>query len=173
MSERAEVPTKPADDLVVGGDAASEVVITDQMRTPDERVKVQPFRHPWIKGTDTDPECGRTWRDHGWIDRGDHGFTVCPTEAERPDVTEARTVEPERRRLCQPGPEVDAPSRAFEGGNLSETDGRTRTMSDLELRKVIREAIQPTRTHGEAIDAIAAALTPLIEALAGTLRGES
>ena len=37
-------------------------------------------------------------------------------------------------------------------------------MSELELRKVIREAIQPTRTHGEAIDAIAAALAPLIEA---------
>ena len=65
----------------------SEVVITDDMRSPDERVKVLPFRHPWIKGTDTDPECGRAWHDHGWIDRGDHGFTVCPTEAERPEVT--------------------------------------------------------------------------------------
>lgn len=64
----------------------NEVTITDDMRRPDERVKVQPFRHPWIKGTDTDPECGSTWHDHGWIDRGDHGFTVCPTQAERPDV---------------------------------------------------------------------------------------
>lgn len=69
---------------------SQEVVITDRMRTPDERVAVRPFRHPWIKGTDVDPECGRTWHDHGWIDRGDHGFTVCPTEAERPDVAEAR-----------------------------------------------------------------------------------
>ena len=72
----------------------SEVVITDDMRSPDERVKVLPFRHPWIKGTDTDPECGRTWHDHGWIDRGDHGFTVCPTEAERPEVTADRVERP-------------------------------------------------------------------------------
>lgn len=50
---------------------------------PVERVKIHPFRHPWIKGTDIDPECGRTWHDHGWIDRGDHGFTICPTEAEK------------------------------------------------------------------------------------------
>lgn len=70
-----------------------EVIITEEMRAPDERVKVNPFRNPWVKGTDTDPECGRTWHDHGWIDRGDHGFTVCPTEAERPDVVEERVRE--------------------------------------------------------------------------------
>ena len=67
-----------------------EVIITDEMRSPDERVKVHPFRHPWIKGTDIDPECGHTWHDHGWIDRGDHGFTVCPTQAVRPDVLRDR-----------------------------------------------------------------------------------
>ena len=50
---------------------------------PAERVKVHPFRHPRIKGTDIDTMCGRTWHDHGWIDRGYHGFTVCPTQAER------------------------------------------------------------------------------------------
>ena len=77
---------------------SQEVLITDKMRRPDERVKVLPFRHPWIKGTDTDPECGRTWHDHGWIDRGDHGFTVCPTQAVRPDVLRDRadTLEDDR-----------------------------------------------------------------------------
>ena len=75
----------------------NEVIITDEMRRPDERVKVNPFRHPWIKGTDTDPECGRTWHDHGWIDRGDHGFTVCPTQAERPDVLRDREAAAEQR----------------------------------------------------------------------------
>ena len=84
-----------------------EVVITDEMRTPDERVKVNPFRHPWIKGTDTDTECGRTWHDHGWIDRGDHGFTVCPTEAERPDVAEARVREAYREGLRHGSDELD------------------------------------------------------------------
>lgn len=73
----------------------NEVIIPDDMRRPDERVKVHPFRHPWIKGTDTDPECGRTWHDHGWIDRGDHGFTVCPTQAVRPDVQHVSDVQGE------------------------------------------------------------------------------
>ena len=78
---------------------SQEVIITDEMRRADERVKVQPFRHPWIKGTDTDPECGRTWHDHGWIDRGDHGFTVCPTQAVRPDVLRDREAQAAAKAL--------------------------------------------------------------------------
>lgn len=46
--------------------------------TPDPRVIVKPFRHPYIPGEGFDPECGRRWHDHGWIDFGSHGLTVCP-----------------------------------------------------------------------------------------------
>lgn len=56
----------------------TETTITSDLITPDPVQAVRPFRHPWIKGTYVHEDCGRTFHDHGWIDHGDHGYTVCP-----------------------------------------------------------------------------------------------
>lgn len=48
---------------------------------PDKRVKLRPFRHPYISGRDIDPVCGQPFSKHGWIDSYDNngfGLTVCP-----------------------------------------------------------------------------------------------
>jgi hypothetical protein len=46
-----------------------------------EGAVVRFFRHPKFPGTEKhwgSDGCGETWRDHGWIDEGDGGITVCP-----------------------------------------------------------------------------------------------
>lgn len=53
------------------------------------------YRHPWTPGdryhtgSDVTEErgCGRRWHDHGWIDQGEDGITVCPGDLvyTRPD----------------------------------------------------------------------------------------
>lgn len=39
---------------------------------------VQFFQHPDHDGEDRCNDCGRKWDDHGWIDQGPDGITVCP-----------------------------------------------------------------------------------------------
>lgn len=38
---------------------------------------VRYFRHPDVPGEKV-CECGRTMHNHGWIDQGEEGYTVCP-----------------------------------------------------------------------------------------------
>lgn len=45
---------------------------------PYPRVTIGLFRHPYIPGDQLDPECGYVWREHGSIDLGNFGYTVCP-----------------------------------------------------------------------------------------------
>lgn len=65
---------------------SGEAEVKAEHADPDPRVTVKPFRHPYIKGTDVDPVCGRTWHEHGWIDHGDHGETVCPWDWDEPEL---------------------------------------------------------------------------------------
>lgn len=46
--------------------------------TKIEGVVVQFYRHPHVPGEQVHETCGRTMHDHGWIDQGDDGITVCP-----------------------------------------------------------------------------------------------
>lgn len=39
---------------------------------------VRYFRHPDIPGETICNDCGQTMHDHGWIDAGVDGLTVCP-----------------------------------------------------------------------------------------------
>ena len=64
----------------------SPVTATAADAKPDLYIEVRPFRHPYIAGTDRCPKCEHTWHDHGWIDKGDHGYTVCPWEWADPDA---------------------------------------------------------------------------------------
>lgn len=43
-----------------------------------EGAVVQFFRHPDLPGDERHDKCGKTWHDHGWIDQGPDGITVCP-----------------------------------------------------------------------------------------------
>ncbi|MGK5677593.1 hypothetical protein [Actinoplanes sp. URMC 104] len=43
-----------------------------------EGAVVRYFRHPQFDGGQVHDGCGRTWHDHGWIDSGGDGLTVCP-----------------------------------------------------------------------------------------------
>lgn len=42
---------------------------------------VRYFRHPEIKGTEGCSYCGLPMHQHGWIDQGPYGNTVCPGSA--------------------------------------------------------------------------------------------
>lgn len=46
---------------------------------------VRYFRRPDIPGTGTCPRCDATMHDHGWIDQGPDGITVCPGDWIAPD----------------------------------------------------------------------------------------
>lgn len=67
---------------------------------PDTRLdpvqEVRPFRHPYVPGDTIHEECGQSFHDHGWIDKGDHGYTVCPWDWTVPldpsDIREGQTV---------------------------------------------------------------------------------
>lgn len=39
---------------------------------------VRYFRNPQLDGQAKCSRCGHTWHEHGWIDRGSNGITVCP-----------------------------------------------------------------------------------------------
>lgn len=39
---------------------------------------VRRFRHPYIRGTSSCPDCKNMMHLHGWIDQGEDGLTVCP-----------------------------------------------------------------------------------------------
>lgn len=112
-------------------------------RSPDERVKVHPFRHPWNKGTDIDPECGHTWHDHGWIDRGDHGFTVCPTQAVRPDVLRDREAATEADRDALADDEV-----ALKRDVVQAAEARAAQRRDWPLRDRLRAALEAGEERG-------------------------
>lgn len=43
-----------------------------------EGAVVRYYRHPMVDGATVHDVCGRTWHDHGWIDQGGAGITVCP-----------------------------------------------------------------------------------------------
>lgn len=43
-----------------------------------EGAHVRFFRNPDYPGDTTHDVCGRTWHDHGWVDSGGDGVTVCP-----------------------------------------------------------------------------------------------
>lgn len=43
-----------------------------------EGLVVRFYRHPYVPGDAVHEDCGRTWHDHGWIDEGGDGVTVCP-----------------------------------------------------------------------------------------------
>jgi hypothetical protein len=58
---------------------------------------VRYFRHPDVPGAKV-CECGATMRDHGWIDQGGLGITVCPGDWV---VTEPKT-EPPRYFVMKP-----------------------------------------------------------------------
>lgn len=71
---------------------------------------VRYFRHPEYTGSKTHDACGHIWHDHGWIDTGRYGHTVCPGDwiipdaageyyPCRPDVFDATYV-----RLPEPDP---------------------------------------------------------------------
>ena len=46
--------------------------------SPDEGKFVRRFRHPNIGGTSVCNKCGYLMHDHGWVDCGGDGVTVCP-----------------------------------------------------------------------------------------------
>lgn len=39
---------------------------------------VRYFRRPDVPGSTTCESCGKTMHEHGWLDTGDEGQTVCP-----------------------------------------------------------------------------------------------
>jgi hypothetical protein len=39
---------------------------------------VRYFRHPEVPGEEKCFKCGKPMQDHGWIDQGGSGITVCP-----------------------------------------------------------------------------------------------
>ncbi|HTE56962.1 MAG TPA: hypothetical protein VK698_39185 [Kofleriaceae bacterium] len=41
---------------------------------------VRYYRHPYVPGTAVCPGCQKTVHEHGWIDSGDDGRTVCPND---------------------------------------------------------------------------------------------
>jgi hypothetical protein len=47
---------------------------------------VRYFRHPDIPGDQPCEQCGRVMHDHGWIDAGAEGLTVCPGDWVLTDV---------------------------------------------------------------------------------------
>ena len=58
-----------------------------QLPTPDglidnsflsEGKVVRYYRHPQVSGKSICKYCGITMHEHGWIDTGEHGYTVCP-----------------------------------------------------------------------------------------------
>lgn len=62
-------------------DDASEVISTTEEVSElflTEGAIVRRFRHPEIPGTDLCSLCNHTMHEHGWIDRGEEGITVCP-----------------------------------------------------------------------------------------------
>jgi hypothetical protein len=56
---------------------------------------VRYFRHPDIDGATPCEACGAIMHDHGWIDQGEYGRTVCPGDWV---ITEANG----RRHACKP-----------------------------------------------------------------------
>lgn len=82
----------PADAV---GELADDPIGGGQYRRV-EGVVVRFYRHPWTPGdgihsNPDDHPCGRTWHDHGWIDQGPDGITVCPGDyvVTNPDGTYA------------------------------------------------------------------------------------
>ena len=53
-------------------------------KLPARTVFMDYFRHPNIPGTDTCADCGHIFHEHGWIDLGEDGITVCPRIDEGP-----------------------------------------------------------------------------------------
>lgn len=102
MSEDFEFsPTAiPEDGMVVwnkNGDHPGDKVgeyVDDGMGGAYQRVEgavVRFFRHPdpAYAGDKIHPLCNRTWHDHGWIDVGSDGITVCPGEMIPIDIESA------------------------------------------------------------------------------------
>lgn len=57
------------------------MLVDDPMGGKYEKIEgavVQFFQHPDHDGEDRCNNCGRKWSDHGWIDQGPDGITVCP-----------------------------------------------------------------------------------------------
>ncbi|MGH9001953.1 MAG: hypothetical protein ACRDYV_02380 [Acidimicrobiia bacterium] len=50
----------------------------DDGPTYREGAVVRYYRHPEVPGSQVCTECGAVMHDHGWIDQGDDGHTVCP-----------------------------------------------------------------------------------------------
>ena len=53
-------------------------------KSPSPTVKMGYFRHLNIPSTDTCADCGHIFHEHGWIDLGGDGITVCPRIDEGP-----------------------------------------------------------------------------------------
>lgn len=55
----------------------SETAISEESRKPDPVIQIKRFMDPFVPG-DNVHDCGYKFKQHGWIDHGDHGHTVCP-----------------------------------------------------------------------------------------------
>lgn len=52
-----------------------------------EGLVVRYYRNPEVSGKDTHVTCGYSWHNHGWIDSGGDGQTVCPGDWIEADMT--------------------------------------------------------------------------------------
>lgn len=99
----------------MSADANENVTVaTDRMPAPV--ATIWSFRPPWIAGDDSCGECGECgefFREHWWVDAGDHGHTVCRLPKRTPEWVK---ITPEQVALLPDR----TPVRVEEGGVVTE-----------------------------------------------------
>lgn len=71
-------PLDYVDDLQDPAGPSGVVTAAHQRENNWEGQLVRYFRHPDYDGATVHDVCGKTWHEHGWIDTGSYGHTVCP-----------------------------------------------------------------------------------------------